>query len=297
MMLANGAGSGGAGSGAVAGSADAGGNPPIAMQHILWIGDSITHGEYEPVVSYNRDKVTDELGTHYGGIPGIFAQLASEVGLSIETHVCLISATSLRVLASSCAAVIARPEWQWVVLQEKTNVPLPGGPPSQFCSSVKTIERAVHSAAPLAKVYLYENWPFDSANATLQAAQYHNIFYSSEATEGQITGVSAAGDAWTRAWGGGVANRTCTPGPLPTLWHGNGDCKHPSVYGAYLAALVHFQKITGMSAQRFGANETAANALQIPNAIAVQLQKVASDTVTEENSAPLGGAEAADACP
>jgi hypothetical protein len=298
---------GGAGSGLGedGGAADGGrtdgggdaGSPTVTSGRILWIGDSITHGNYEPVLSYNNVNVTDELGTHYGGIPGIFAKLASEAGLDFQTHVCLISSTPLVTLASSCAKFLAKPDWQVVVLQEKTSVPLPGGPPSQFCSSVQAIEATVHTTSPAAKVYLYENWPIDPSKATLQVGQYHNIFYSADAKDGHVAGVAASGDAWARAWAEGVANPACTPATLPMLWHGSGDCKHPSIYGAYLSALVHLEKITGVDPRTFGADEAAAKALGIASAVAVQLQKVAWETVTNESSAPLGGAEAANACP
>jgi hypothetical protein len=266
-------------------------------RRILWIGDSITHGNYEPVVSYNNANVIDELGTHYGGIPGIFTKLAAEAGLAFETHVCLISATPLVTLASRCASFISEPNWQAVVLQEYTTIPLPGGPPSQFCSSVKTIEASVHAASPSANVYLYENWPFNPSSATLQGDEYHNIFYSADATDGHVAGVDAAGDAWMRAWSEGVANPTCTPATLPMLWYGSGDCKHPSIFGAYLAGLVHFEKITGVDPRSLGASEEAAQTLGISSAIAVQLQKVAWETVTQESAAPIGGSQAADACP
>jgi hypothetical protein len=278
----------------VDGGTDAG---SATLRRILWIGDSITHGNYEPVVSYNNANVIDELGTHYGGIPGIFTKFASEAGLKFETHVCLISATPLITLASRCANFINEPNWEAVVLQEYTTIPLPGGPPSQFCSSVKAIEASVHAASPSANVYLYENWPITPSIATLQGDEYHNIFYSADATDGHVAGVDAAGDAWMRAWAEGVANPACTPATLPMLWYGSGDCKHPSIYGAYLSSLVHFEKITGVDPRSLGASEAAAQTLGISSAVAVQLQKVAWETVAQESAAPLGGSQAANACP
>lgn len=75
-----------------------------------------------------------------------------------------------------------------------------------------------------------------------------------------------------------------------TLWYGINavndpsisslDRYHPSIYGAYLSALVLFQRITGVDATTLGAGESAAASLGISQAIAVQLQQIASQAVT-----------------
>ena len=84
--------------------------PQIPLQHVLFVGDSFTHGRYLPVRLYNsggtqgstarsplvfdenfaaaglRQESTEEYGP-YGGIPGVFAELAYEAGLSYDVHI------------------------------------------------------------------------------------------------------------------------------------------------------------------------------------------------------------------
>jgi hypothetical protein len=193
--------------------------------------------------------------------------------------------------------LINMPGWDIVVLQEQTDKPLLQ-PPTEFYSSVRFIENGIHAVNPAAKIYLYENWPKDNADPTnnaLQYRQYHNAFYTAAATGRNITGVAASGDAWMRAWLEGYANESPTvASSLPVLWHVGTDSSstsidftHPSIYGAYLSALVHFQKITGIDVRTLGGNETAANDLGISPAIAITMQNVAWETVTNENTALL----------
>jgi hypothetical protein len=187
-----GGGSGGAGAGAGAAAATGGTvtPPPVAapLQHILFVGDSFTHGRYTPVRPYNAGGsqnatkgsalVVDEnygaTGKRaeviepgpYGGIPGIFAEFAVEAELNYDVHIEAISETSLAVNFANASSVIEQSKWNAVVLQELSAKPLPysltmstTSDPAGFCSSVQTIEQGVHHAAPSANVYLYETWP------------------------------------------------------------------------------------------------------------------------------------------
>jgi hypothetical protein len=164
--------------------------PPVAspLQHILFVGDSFTHGRYTPVRPYNsagtqnattgsalvvdenygatgKRAETLEAGP-YGGIPGIFAEFAVESKLNYDVHIEAISETSLAVNFANASSVIEQSKWNAVVLQELSTKPLPTSltmstvsNPAAFCSSVKTIEQGVHGAAAAAQVYLYEPWP------------------------------------------------------------------------------------------------------------------------------------------
>jgi hypothetical protein len=86
---------------------------------VLFVGDSFTHGRYTPVRTFNAEipgepwqppQVIDEnygeTGEReelepgpWGGIPGIFSELAQQMHLSYEVHIEAISATS-RILFS-----------------------------------------------------------------------------------------------------------------------------------------------------------------------------------------------------
>jgi hypothetical protein len=319
-----------------------------ALQHILFVGDSFTHGRYTPVRGYNsggqqsattgsslvfdenfgrtdaRQESAAESGP-WGGIPGIFAEFAVESGLNYDVHIEAISETSLLKNYEAASGVIDEPKWNAVVLQELSLLPIPGSisqssisDPSDFCKSVQTIEKGVHAAAPAANVFLYETWaPGDlaasnSGNMADPAFRenysqsllnlgfdYHNVYYSAAMHDGDIAGVAPVGEAWAAAWAQGIAN----PNPftavsaLPVLWYGSNtvndpviaaaDYHHPSVFGAYLSALVLFQQITGTDARGLGAQDMAASQLGIPSNIAVELQQVAWQSVTLENSAPI----------
>lgn len=331
--------SGGGGSDA---SAD---TPPAdaALQRVLFVGNSFTHGRYAPVRQYNSggkpassgsslviDENEGQRGARaedtetgpYGGIPGLFAEFAAEAGLEYEVHIEAISSATLQTHINAARDVIADAKWDAVVLQEQSTKPLPaaladGGnsSPAGFCSSVRTLEQAIHGASPSAAIYLYETWPradaaqslagdsaqtgFDVAYAnalTTLGNAYHDAYYRAAAQAGGIRAVAPVGEAWQRAWAQGIAEANPYTGNsgLPSLWYGTNaandpaisapDRYHPSVYGAYLSALVLFQQITGVDAQTLGVDEHAATSLGIPAGIAVQLQQIAWQTVTQENT-------------
>lgn len=324
------------------GSGSDGGSAP---QRILFVGDSFTHGRYAPVRQYQsggvvgdangtplvidenfgqtgaRAEVAPETGP-WGGIPGIFARIAAEVGLPYEVHLEAISETSLENNYAVAKSVIAQPIWNAVVLQELSTRPLSStltmdttSNPSNFCGSVQTIEAAVHAAAPAAEVYLYETWAradmaMQLAGAPTQANfaaayaedlvtisdAYHDIYYRAATLDGHIAAVAPVGEAWMLAWNAGVAN----PDPFvgtstaPSLWYGlnatndpmikTADERHPSIYGAYLSALVLLRQIAGVDVTTLGGNELAAKDLGIASAIAVALQGAAATAVAQENT-------------
>jgi hypothetical protein len=236
------------------------GTVPPATQHILFVGDSFTHGRYQPVRLLNNTPLTGGLGSTnasaqvvdenfgttvtarmettseygpYGGIPGIFAELASEASLPYDVHMETISATTLAKHYSVAQSVIAQPLWNAVVLQEASFENLTGSlsfnsasNPSAFCNAVTTIEQGVHAASPTAGVYLYETFaPADTGyldatkNETVAfspttyltdldtiTTAYHDVFVSAAAQDGHIAGIAPVGAAWSLAWSQNVAN-------------------------------------------------------------------------------------------
>ena len=162
--------------------------PGGTQQHILFVGDSFTHGRYLPVRQYNSggtqtpaagsalvvDENFGQSGARaetletgpFGGIPGIFAEFAFESNLNYDVHIEAISKTSLQNNYAAASGVIDQAKWSAVVLQELSVRPLPyaltgntASDPNAFCGAVQTIEQGVHGAAPAARVYLYETWP------------------------------------------------------------------------------------------------------------------------------------------
>ncbi|MBB5637497.1 hypothetical protein HDE68_003412 [Pedobacter cryoconitis] len=325
-----------------------------SLRRILFVGDSFTHGRYAPVRQYKSggdgnsangstfvyDENYGQGGARqeledgpWGGIPGIFAEFAYESGLKYDVHIEAISATSLAKNFAAASDVIAQSKWNAVVLQEISVKPIPYAltnsnisNPADFCSSVQTIEKAVHGASAAAKVYLYEPWPSADLAETMSggdpsaagfktnymnslttlANANHNAYYSAASHDGNIAGVAPVGEAWVNAWAAKIANADPYLGSsnAPVLWYGlnsvndpqikKPDYHHPSIYGAYLSGLVLFQQITGVDVRTLGGQEKAANSLGIPSAIATQLQLVAWQTVTQESSQPIG--QSADPC-
>ena len=314
--------------------------PDPAQRHILFVGDSFTHGRYQPVRQYNsggKDTpaggsalVVDEnygqggARAEFGGIPGIFAEFAHERGLDYDVHIEAISSTSLQANYAAASDVIADAKWNAVVLQELSPRPLAEAltgstqsNPSNFCAAVSTIEHGVHAVAPAAAIYLYETWPradwaqalagdpsaagFAAAYASALASigdAYHDVYYRAAALDGNIAAVAPAGEAWSRAWSEGVANPDPYAGsaPGPLLWYGieaandpkigAPDYHHPGAAGAYLSALVLFGQVAGIDVRVLGSGESAAASLGLSGTLAVQLQQVAWETVTQENMAP-----------
>ena len=306
---------------------------PTGATRILFVGDSFTHGRYTPVRNYNSANVTDEnyglpstnvraeSSTEpgpYGGIPGIFKMFTTEAGLKYDVHIYTISATSLASLYSDAPSVVANPQWNAVVLQELSTRPISktlsgtsSSNPGQFCSSVKTIEQAVHGVNVAAGVYEYGTWArADTANAnetanttaafttalqTLTTA-YHSAFYGAAANDGLIAGVASTGDAWQLAINSGyVGSDPFLSSTGPFLWYGLNatnnptitvaDEYHPSIYGAYLSALVLYGQITGQDPAALGSAEAAAASLGISSTLATQLQATAHTQVYSGSTA------------
>jgi len=250
----------------------------------------------------------------WGGIPGIFSELAQQMHLSYAVHLEAISATSLKKNYNAASDVIAQAGWQAVVLQELSVKPLPRSltnselsDPPGFWASVQTIEQAVHLVAPKAQIFLYETWASgdlakEIAGDTAQP-DFHEKYmmalddildmnlasYRCAAQrDGKVAAVAPAGEAWRRAWDDGLANPDpfqSSPSSLPLLWYGinavndppikRPDYHHPSLYGAYLSGLVLFVQITRADVRKLGASEQVAVRLGIPGEFASRLQQEA----------------------
>lgn len=171
--------------------------PSGSLLHVLFVGDSLTHGRYTPVRPYNSGGKQELTGSNlvvdenygqtgsraelepgpWGGVAGIFAELAAESHLAYDVHIEAISATSLKTHASVASGVIYQSKWDVVILQEKSTLPLTGSlsgttksNPSEFCASVEALEQGVHGVAPAARIYLYETWARADTAQTLSGS-------------------------------------------------------------------------------------------------------------------------------
>jgi len=195
--------------------------------------------------------------------------------------------------------------------------------PNSFCNAVQTIEQGVHASNvnPTASIYLYETWAradetqsyatsssttFASAQSTLTTS-YHNAYYQAAFNDGKIAGVAPAGDAWLSEINTSSSDMLQNPygytyagAVSPFLWFlyvsgqtpsstsaSSPDYYHPSIYGAYLNALVLYEEITGLNSTLLG-YESAAQSLGISSAIAAQLQSIAHSQVTAGSTTYTG---------
>ncbi|RZK24349.1 MAG: hypothetical protein EOO56_01765 [Hymenobacter sp.] len=278
---------------------------PLAAQaqvHVLFVGNSFTHGKIDSVRLYNAANVTDEnygqTGARaesgytgpWGGIPGIFKKMTDQAGLSYDVHIESISGQPLETHYNNALSVIKQPTWDKVVLQDQSTYPIPpkrNGNRASFYSNATKLEQAVHQANAQAQVYLYETWgradltyPNNQVYSGLpidtMAQDLHNSYYAQYAANGRYAGVAPAGDAWIQAISSGVAMRNpYTPDKSKlNLWW-TGDNYHPSKWGSYLNACVLFYTLTGIDPRTLGSAEQAAADLAIRPSAAVALQRVA----------------------
>ena len=147
---------------------------------ILFVGNSYTFGRVAPVLGYNAANVddmtrprpdlpdpnfTDTTGSHayepppWGGVPGIFKQLADEAGIAVDVSLSTRNAATLRGHFLNTAngdwdlrGNIAKDKWDIVVLQEQSDAALPLGRGAnanypQFSAYANKIEKFVHVGA------------------------------------------------------------------------------------------------------------------------------------------------------
>jgi len=271
---------------------------------VLFVGNSFTHGKYDPVRLYNAAGVTDEnygqtgaraenYAGPWGGIPGMFKKFADQAGLVYEVHLESISGQPLEYHYNNALAVSQQATWNKVVLQDQSTYPIPSsrtGNRASFYTYATKLEQAIHGKNAQTQVYLYETWaradmtypsgqPYSGLPIDTMFQDLHNGYYAEYRTNGKFAAVAPAGDAWLRAIQQGTATRnpySPEAGKI-NLW--GADYYHPGNGGSYLNALVLFYTLTGVDPRTLGSGEQVAAALNIPAADATALQQVAYQQV------------------
>lgn len=273
--------------------------PPPASgppQRILFVGNSFLHGHAPPVLHYNAAAVTDLNGTGYGGVPGVFKQLADEAGLQVSVASELLSGQTLRVHLDQKRGVITGQPWDVVVLQEYSLLnPRQPGDPRAFVTAVGELEAAVHAVNPAARVLLLQTWARADqvyrtpggrwAGQTLEAMQadLRAAYALAAQRAGCVAGVLPVGDAALRAVQAGVADRNPFDGIEPgqvNLW--GPDSYHFGPWGSYLEALVIFGRLTGRDPISLGENSRAGRDLGLTPAQVAAAQRIAAQTLKAE---------------
>ncbi|KQW46389.1 MULTISPECIES: hypothetical protein [unclassified Roseateles] len=221
--------------------------PPTAQapHRVLFVGNSFLHGHVPPVLHYNAARVTDLNGSGYGGVPGVFKQLADDAGVAVDVASELVSGQTLQFHADEKRSLIASRPWDtWARADQVYRAP--GG-----------------------------RW----AGQTLEAmqAELHAAYAQAMARATCIAGVLPVGDAALRAMQEGVADRNLYDGVAAgksSLWAD--DHYHFGAWGSYLEALVIFGQLAGRDPASLGATNRAGRDLGLSAAQIEAAQGVAS---------------------
>lgn len=267
--------------------------PPTASgapQRILFVGNSFLHGHAPPVLHYNAAAVTDLNGTKYGGVPGVFKQLADEAGLQVAVASELMSGQTLRTHLDEKRGVITSRPWDVVVLQEHSLMnPRRPGDPATMVSAVAALESAVREVNPQARVYLLQTWPradqvyrtpggrWEGRSLEAMQADLRTGYATAARRATCVAGVLPVGDAALRAVQEGVADRNPYDGierGKVNLW--GPDSYHFGPWGSYLEALVIFSRLTGRDPTSLGPQSRAGRDLGLTPDEVAAAQRVAS---------------------
>ena len=205
--------------------------PKVAkMARVLFIGNSFTYRN--GVVEYSS------------GVPGIFDNIAEDLGFAVETYSITGPGWYLDNHAKSTDTygkqidliLNATDDFDYVVLQEQSVTPFENY--SRFLSGVKALAAKIEATQKHAEIILYETWgsPF-SANErkiTIEEMEAKLRKAYEDASEECGYRISYVGKAFTKVY---------TENPSIYLWAS--DNRHQGYTGAYLSACVHVANILG----------------------------------------------------
>ncbi|MFG6467538.1 DUF4886 domain-containing protein [Roseateles sp. BYS87W] len=261
-----------------------------APLRLLFVGNSFLHGHAPPVQFHNAAAVTDLNGTGYGGVPGLFKQLADESGVPVEVASELVSGQTLHFHLTHKRELITSRPWDVVVLQEQSTLsPQRPGDARLFVEAAGALEAAVHAVNPAATVVLMETWARADqvyrtpggrwAGQTLEAMQadLRSAYAQAQSAAACIAEVVPVGDVALRAVQEGLADRNPYDGITPGQWALWGpDHFHFSAWGSYLEALVLYGRLLGRDPAGVGAETATGRALGLSAAQMRDAQGLAS---------------------
>ena len=262
---------------------------------ILFVGNSFTFGADSPVQHYRPQTVIDLNHDGVGGVPALFKSFALQAGLDYEVSLETVGGANLDLHYESKRALLER-AWDHVVLQAYSTLDSAApGDASRLIDYSARLASLFHSMNPRVEVRLIATWsradqtylqtghwfgkPIETmaldVRAACDLAAGHSLYMGA---------VVPVGQAWNHAIESGVAARNpyqeLPPGQI-NLWAR--DSYHASTFGYYLEALVVFGSVTGRDPRTLGAGEIAAAELGIAAATALELQKIAFETLEKES--------------
>jgi hypothetical protein len=269
--------------------------------NILFVGNSYTYGHDDPVQSYNSANVTDANGTGYGGVPGIFKQMAAQSGFACNVTIEAVADYTLKDQYENESSIIGNSQWNIVVLQGNSTEALPtarGGTPANFDTYASDLRGLVLSKNSSALLFLYETWAsptsvndqgYDSGLSGLEemTADLHAAYAHAGQAYG-FNGVAPVGDAFLEAINQGDATYDPSNSSIPgyDLWNAS-DIRHASVYGSYLAAAVLYAELTGKNPTLLPYAGSAAQTFGISQANALSLEEIAEESIPEPSASAL----------
>lgn len=235
---------------------------------ILFIGNSFTYRN--GVVEYSS------------GVPGIFDQIAEDLGYWVETYSITGPGWYLKNHAKSSDAcgkqvdklLNAINDFDYVVLQEHSLNPIQNY--NDFLGGVKALQEKINATQDHAQIYLYETWgsPYSAKELKTTIPEMEQQLREAYTAAAQECGLSVSyvGRAFTESY------------ELDSeiyLW--DTDNRHQGYTGAYLSACVHVGTILGGDVRNTTfEGEAQYNAPNLPEETYVFLRDIAYKVVFED---------------
>lgn len=191
-------------------------NPNIEMYRLLFVGNSLTKHNYN--------------------IPYIVRDMIEADGVPVECDVCADGWQYLDEQKYIVESRLRNARYTHVILQERSHGPVSDY--NRFENAVIELSKMVKENK--AQLVLYQTWAYDVIrwNGMTKAEMGSKLVEAYNSVAEKVdANVNRAGEAFERYESKG--------GNLPSLYF---DMNHPSIYGAYLSACVHYASITGRRA-------------------------------------------------
>ncbi len=217
-------------------------DPDIEQYYLMFIGNSLTIHDYN--------------------IPKIIKKMIEEDGIYVEVTTLTEGGGWILDQQHSCANLLAKNRYTHVILQEQSAGPI---------NNYDKFKEAVMYLAPRikeneARLMLYQTWTYDTDNWNgLNRDTMTKELIKAYDKMADLSGafVNRVGEAFYIYMNKYINN--------PSLYK---DINHPSIYGAYLSACVHYASITGRKASLNTFTE-----IDIDASIMADIQKVADEVV------------------
>lgn len=241
----------------------------VKKTKILFIGNSFTYRN--GVVEYSS------------GIPGIFNNIAEDLGECVETYSITGPGWYLDSHANAsdtCGKQVdkilnACDDFDYVVLQEQSMCPFQNY--TRFLNGVKALQQKINNTQKNAQIVLYETWgsPYSANEIGKTIPEMEKMLrdaYNNAASECNIDLVSPVGKAFTKVY---------SENPEIYLWAS--DNRHQGYTGAYLSACVHVSNIFGLDVRETSfKGESKYSAPTLEDSVYETLKEAAYKIVIEE---------------